>query len=105
MRRLLDSLEQFAVDVILGRRAGKRAGALRALLLLLSFLYRGIVLSRVSFFRSNIFRSHRIGCPVVSVGNLTVGGTGKTPVVEKLARDLAGRGRKDHVCRPPEALD
>jgi tetraacyldisaccharide 4'-kinase len=94
MRRLLDSLEQFAVDVILGRRAGKRAGALRGLLLLLSFLYRAIVSLRVSFFASNVFRSHRIGCQVVSVGNLTVGGTGKTPVVEKLARDLAARGRK-----------
>ena len=94
MRRLLDSLEQFAVDVILGRRAGKRAGLLRAILLVLSFLYRAIVSFRVSFFRSNVFRSHRIGCPVVSVGNLTVGGTGKTPVVEKLARDLASRGRK-----------
>jgi tetraacyldisaccharide 4'-kinase len=94
MRRLLDSLEQFAVDVILGRRAGKRAGLLRAILLVLSFLYRAIVSFRVSFFRSHVFRSHRIGCPVVSVGNLTVGGTGKTPVVEKLARDLASRGRK-----------
>jgi tetraacyldisaccharide 4'-kinase len=94
MRRLLDSLEQFAVEVILGRRAGKRAGALRALLFALSYLYRGIVTLRVSCFRSNVFRSHRIGCPVVSVGNLTVGGTGKTPVVEKLARDLAARGRK-----------
>jgi tetraacyldisaccharide 4'-kinase len=94
MRRLLDNLEQFAVDVILGRRAGKRAGALRGLLLILSWVYRGIVLARVSCFRSNVFRSHRIGCPVVSVGNLTVGGTGKTPVVEKLARDLAERDRK-----------
>ena len=94
MRRLLDSLEQFAVNVILGRRAGKRAGALRSLLLLLSFLYRGIIRIRVSLFRYHFLHSHRIGCPVVSIGNLTVGGTGKTPVVEKLARDLAARGRR-----------
>jgi len=93
MRHLLDRLEQFAVDVILGRRAGKRAGALRFLLLLLSFLYRWIVGKRIDLFRANILHSHRIGCPVVSVGNLTVGGTGKTPVVEKLARDLTAKGR------------
>lgn len=94
MRRLFDNLEQFAVDVILGRRSGKRAGALRALLLVLSFLYGVIVRRRVAFFKDNLLRSHRIGCPVVSVGNLTVGGTGKTPVVEKLARDLNERGRR-----------
>ncbi len=94
MRRLLDSLEQFAVDVILERRAGKRAGILRLLLLGISFLYRRIVIARLGLFTSHLFRSHQVGCPVVSIGNLTVGGTGKTPVVEKLARDLSGRGRR-----------
>jgi len=94
MRRLLDSLEQFAVDVILERRAGKRAGLFRALLKGVSYLYLAIISSRIRLYGSNLIRRHRIGCPVVSIGNLTVGGTGKTPVVEKLARDLAARGRK-----------
>ena len=94
MRRFLDSLEQFAVDVILERRAGKRAGVLRAILHGISFLYMLIVSSRLRFYRNHIFRRHQIGCPVISIGNLTVGGTGKTPVVEKLARDLCSRGRK-----------
>ena len=94
MRRLLDSLEQFAVDVILERRAGKRAGVLRVILLDLSVLYLRIVTLRLHLFSSNVFRRHQLGCPVVSIGNLTVGGTGKTPVVEKLARDLSERGRK-----------
>jgi tetraacyldisaccharide 4'-kinase len=94
MRRFLDSLEQFAVDVILERRAGKRAGILRAILQGISFLYMLIVSSRLRFYRNHIFRRHQIGCPVISIGNLTVGGTGKTPVVEKLARDLCSRGRK-----------
>lgn len=94
MRRLLDSLEQFAVDVILERRAGKRAGILRSLLLVLSYAYLGIVTLRVGLFSRHILRNHQLGCPVVSIGNLTVGGTGKTPVVEKLAHDLSSRGRK-----------
>ncbi len=94
MRRLLDNLEQFAVDVILGRRAGKRAGFLRGALLALSFLYLGIVRLRLALYSRHILRSHQLGCPVISIGNLTVGGTGKTPVVEKLARDLAGLGRR-----------
>jgi tetraacyldisaccharide 4'-kinase len=94
MRRLLDRLEQFAVDVILERRAGKRAGILRVLLLAISFLYRRIVTLRLYLFRVHFLRRHQLGCPVISIGNLTVGGTGKTPVVEKLARDLTERGRR-----------
>jgi tetraacyldisaccharide 4'-kinase len=94
VRRLLDSLEQFAVDVILERRAGKRAGILRAILLAVSYLYLAIVVLRLRLFTSHLLRRHQIGCPVVSIGNLTVGGTGKTPVVEKLARDLQARGRR-----------
>ena len=94
MRRFFDSLEQFAVDVILERRAGKRAGVLRVLLLAISFLYRRIVTLRLYLFRIHFMRRHQLGCPVISIGNLTVGGTGKTPVVEKLARDLTERGRR-----------
>lgn len=94
MRQFLDRLEQFAIDVILERRAGKRAGILRCLLLVISFLYRRIVALRLYLFRHHFIRKHQVGCPVISIGNLTVGGTGKTPVVEKLARELTERGRK-----------
>ena len=94
MRQLLDRLEQFAVDVILERRGGKRAGLLRIVLRGLSFLYLGIVSLRIHLYGSHMVRPHQLGCPVVSIGNLTVGGTGKTPVVEKLARELSLRGRK-----------
>jgi tetraacyldisaccharide 4'-kinase len=94
MRQLLDRLEQFAIDVILERRAGKRAGILRVLLLAISFFYLRIITLRLYLFHHHFLRKHHIGCPVISIGNLTVGGTGKTPVVEKLARDLSERGRR-----------
>jgi tetraacyldisaccharide 4'-kinase len=94
MRQLLDRIEQFAVDVILERRSGKRAGILRIFLLAISLLYRRIVALRLYLFRNHIMRKHQVGCPVISIGNLTVGGTGKTPVVEKLARELTDRGRR-----------
>lgn len=94
MRQLLESLEQFAVDVILERRSGKRAYILRAILRALSCVYRAIVQFRVWLFENAYLRSHTPGCPVISVGNLTVGGTGKTPVVELLARKLAMGGRR-----------
>ncbi|HLB33250.1 MAG: tetraacyldisaccharide 4'-kinase [Verrucomicrobia bacterium RIFCSPHIGHO2_12_FULL_41_10] len=96
MRRFFEKLEQTAIDVIMGRRTGKYATLLCALLLYASYLYRKIVAFRLALYRSRLFRQHIIGCPVVSIGNLTVGGTGKTPIVEKLARELNARGR--HVA-------
>src|ERR1039458_9716604 len=89
-----DRLEQFAVDVILERRWGFRAGLFRFFLWVLSGLYRLGVRWRLWWFESRLGSVHALGCLVVSVGNLTVGGTGKTPVVELFARELTRRGRK-----------
>ncbi len=94
MRRWLDEFEQFAIEVILGKRTGKRAALLCALLAALSWLYRGIVQLRLWLYRKRVIRERQLGCLVVSIGNLTVGGTGKTPVVEKFARALQSGGRR-----------
>jgi len=94
MRRWLEGLETFAIDVILGRRYGHRADVLRWILLLLSQVYLVIVRGRLKLYRDRYFRPRTLGCLVISVGNLTVGGTGKTPVVEMLARALHQGGRK-----------
>jgi len=94
MRQLREHLEQFAVDVILDRRPGVRASVLRGFLAGFSKLYEGIVGLRLWLYRNRILRERSLGCLVVSIGNLTVGGTGKTPVVEKFARSLQDGGRR-----------
>lgn len=93
-RRWLDEFEQFAIDVILERRYGKRAAFLRLFLYGLSFIFLGAVQTRLWLFRKRLLREHHPGCLVISIGNLTVGGTGKTPVVEKFARTLQDGGRR-----------
>lgn len=94
MRRWLDDLEQYAIEVILNKRHGFRASLLRVILRALSFIYLAIVQVRLYLYRNRILKEHQLGCLVISIGNLTVGGTGKTPVVEKFARALQRGGRK-----------
>ncbi|HEX8679927.1 MAG TPA: tetraacyldisaccharide 4'-kinase [Chthoniobacterales bacterium] len=94
MSQRSESLEQFAIDVILERRHGIRASMLRGVLWALSFVYERIVQLRLFLYRKRIFRERTLGCLVISIGNLTVGGTGKTPIVEKFAQALRGGGRR-----------
>lgn len=57
-----------------------------------SCLYRGIVKLRACLYRCGALKAYQAAVPVVSVGNLTVGGTGKTPVVDAVVKNLAARG-------------
>ncbi|PYK34629.1 MAG: tetraacyldisaccharide 4'-kinase [Verrucomicrobia bacterium] len=94
MGRRLERLEEFGIDVVLERRHGVRASILRGILYALSFVYERLVQLRLYFYRKRIFRERAVGCLVISIGNLTVGGTGKTPIVEKFARALQAGGRR-----------
>src|SRR5262249_28667003 len=94
MGRRLEQLEEFGIDVVLERRHGVRASVLRGILYGLSFVYDWLVQLRLYLYRKRVFRERTLGCLVISIGNLTVGGTGKTPVVEKFARALQSGGRR-----------
>ncbi len=67
---------------------------LRPLLLPFSYLFGAGVVIRNWFFDNGILRSQSVGIPVISVGNISAGGVGKTPFVELLVRKLIHRGRK-----------
>ena len=58
----------------------------------LSVLFAGAVALRRALYRIGLLRSQRLPVPVVVVGNITVGGSGKTPLVAALAGALAARG-------------
>lgn len=92
--KLRSASEVLVADVLYDRRQGVGISILSAALVPLSFIFLQIVKLRKIFYKKNIFLSQSIGCPVIVVGNLTLGGTGKTPIVEKLARELCSRGRK-----------
>src|SRR3712207_4760697 len=61
-----------------------------------SLAYGAMMRARLALYRAGVMRSREAGAPVVSVGNITAGGTGKTPLVEWAAGALAEEGRR--VC-------
>jgi tetraacyldisaccharide 4'-kinase len=93
-KKKFNTFELYTVDVVLGRRADAGVAIYGAFLHVLSWVFSGIVQLRLWLYRNRILQDHPLGCLVVVVGNLTVGGTGKTPVVEKWASTLRDRGRK-----------
>jgi tetraacyldisaccharide 4'-kinase len=61
----------------------------------LASLFGAVTKTRNVFYRRGFFRIENVGLPVVSIGNLTTGGTGKTPLVERLTAEIA---RTRRVC-------
>jgi len=88
-----ESVETFVLEVIFEERKGTVAETARASLFLLSKLFQVAVKTRRFLYNVRILRDSTLGVQVIAIGNLTVGGTGKTPVVEKFARELRDQGR------------
>lgn len=91
---LAQAVAAFAVDVAHDRRPGPLAALLAGFLRALSVVFGWLVALRLWLYRERLFHDTPLGCKVVVVGNLTVGGTGKTPVVMRMARVLSERGRR-----------
>jgi tetraacyldisaccharide 4'-kinase len=89
----VEGLETFVLEVIVEERPGVREGLARGLLLACSKLFQVLIKARRFLYNVRILRDSTLGVQVIAVGNLTVGGTGKTPVVEKFARELRDQGR------------
>ncbi len=78
------------LDIISRRRNGPLAGSIRLMLFCLSTVYRVAIRVRNQAFDWRLKRTHQVEAGVISVGNLTAGGTGKTPFVIWLAEQLQG---------------
>ena len=93
-----ERLESYLVKLIQEKGADlDQPGAIVLLLRVLkvfSFLFGIVVAIRYVLYRTGVLRRYPLGIQVISVGNVTAGGTGKTPVTEIFARTLAAEGRK-----------
>lgn len=94
----IERLEKYLVKVILEKGADRNQPFSMSLLLgflkVLSVIFAGVVAVRYFFYRVGLLRRYPLGIQVISIGNVTAGGTGKTPVTEMFARALAAKGRK-----------
>jgi len=84
-------MRKFLYNLATDKSKGSFAALFKAILLLISFLYALVV--RILIFLQGL-NPHRINCRVISVGNITWGGTGKTTLVEYIARYLKQNGRR-----------
>ncbi len=89
-----EAFETFFLEVIFEERHDFKARFTRVILFSLSKVYHVAIVLRRVLYNWRIFRDKTLGVQVIAIGNLTVGGTGKTPVVEKFARTLQSAGRK-----------
>ncbi|MDD5771478.1 MAG: tetraacyldisaccharide 4'-kinase, partial [Candidatus Omnitrophica bacterium] len=81
----------YLYNLVTGRARGPIAALFRWLLYILSLVY-GLAVAVISAFY--MIRPRRLRCKVISVGNITLGGTGKTVLVQCLAEKLNRKGRR-----------
>src|SRR5450432_2655565 len=92
-RAWAEALETFFLEVVFEERHDFKAKLTRAILFGGSKVFTVAVKIRRWLYNVRILRDKTLGVQVIAIGNLTVGGTGKTPVVEKFARELRDEGR------------
>src|ERR1039457_4181604 len=92
-RAWAEALETFFLEVVFEERHDFKAKLTRAILFGGSKIFTVAVKIRRWLYNVRILRDKTLGVQVIAIGNLTVGGTGKTPVVEKFARELRDAGR------------
>lgn len=92
--RLRETIQTYLYRVIHGERKGLLPTILLLFLRLFSSVYALGVNVKLSMYRLGILEQHKLPCHVISLGNITVGGTGKTPTAQRLAtliRDMGYR--------------
>lgn len=94
-----------AIEGLWDGRPGLLRWVLGPLLTPPELVFRGVVALRDVAYRTGLFRIHPAPVPAISIGNLTVGGTGKTPLVRWLTRELVARGARPGILHGGYADD
>ena len=83
--RQREALQVYLYKLVHGEEPGILAVFLLGLLRTFSFIYGFGVKVKLYLYKNQILKQHKLNCQVISLGNITVGGTGKTPTAQRLA--------------------
>ncbi|MBR1552614.1 MAG: tetraacyldisaccharide 4'-kinase, partial [Schwartzia sp.] len=89
----VENFQTFFYQIIHSRDAhGFLTQLFLAVLYVFSLIYGGLVNLRLAGYKLGVFRRKKLDCYVISLGNITVGGTGKTPTAQRLAKEIQALG-------------
>jgi len=86
--------ERYMLDLMHDRRNDILSQIIKFPLLIFSYIYGFFTECHHFFYRVNLLKSHKVPAKVASIGNITLGGTGKTPFSIMLARRISSKGEK-----------
>ncbi len=93
----MEILKSYIRDIMYGKRNVFLSRAVKPFLLIASYVYGFFAAAHNFFYKVNLLKSYKSGITTISVGNITLGGTGKTPFVMMLAEKLIVKGKKTAI--------
>ncbi len=81
-------LKEYYLSILYGQQRGFVAALIKSTLSAFAYPYSAVLNTRGFLYKFGIVKSTRLPVKVISIGNITTGGTGKTPLVESMARYL-----------------
>ena len=89
----IENLQTYFINLVHSKEVhGVCLNAIMAVLYCFSVIYRFLVNMKLAGYKIGLLHREKLDCFVISLGNVTVGGTGKTPTAQRLARDIRDMG-------------
>ena len=89
----IENLQTYFITLVHSKKVdGICLNALMAVLHVFSWVYRLLVNLKLTLYKTGVLKRQKLDCFVISLGNVTVGGTGKTPTAQRLARSICELG-------------
>lgn len=90
--RQIENFQTYLYKLVHGDEKGFFPTIFLSVLYTFSFIYCQLIEMTIALYRSGIFKQYKLDCHVISLGNITVGGTGKTPTAQRLASAIRDMG-------------
>lgn len=91
---IVENIQSYLYKLVHGETKGVISCVFIHLLYLFSFVYCQLLELKLAFYRWGLLKQYKLNCHVISLGNITVGGTGKTPTAQRLAVAIRDMGYK-----------